>query len=937
MKKLKSITVFLLTIALTLLMAACSGAKLEAPTNFDIDDNYTLSWSAVADARTYQVEIRNAANQEIVADANLRRTTYDLSGLEEGDYEIRVMAIGGSNNDSLSEWSEVLNFHKAYESGMIYRLITNNTEYSVYRVGSASGDVEIEEFYRGKPVTQIEEKAFRSSKIQSIKIGNRVRSIGDNAFYSCSKLVSVEIPDTVTSIGNALFQQCTLLENVNIPTGIEYIPDFTFAYCRALKNIEIGDNITIIGSSAFSNCSSLESVVIPDSVTLVGSQAFLQASALESVEIGRGVNRINTYAFSQCTSLTDVHFVSDQQDITIEQEAFYGCSSLESIRLPEGITSIGNSVFSKCEALREVNIPDSVTHIGISAFADTAIYKSQETEGDHPGYIYVDDWLVSVSTAVKDTIEEILPTDFRENVVGIADYVFSGNLGLTCRNLVSVELPRSVKYLGNNAFYSCISLTKFITNDNSLEHVGDQAFAYCAILNNVQFGRGLKEIGSYAFLGDTQLDNNAFADTLVPETVERIGPYAFYGTALYAKPDEYGIIYAGKWVVGFAEDYMRSSTVELLEGTNGIADYAFIACSAMQNLNGLNQVQYIGEGAFYQCAQLSLVSLNRNLRRIERSTFYGCHGLFEINLPARCETIGDYAFAYCDRLSGLDISATEIASIGSNAFYGCANLRSLNLGEKITEISSYAFYLCETLQSLTIPDSITEIADRSFTRCTYLTDLTIGTGVTKIGEFAFRNCVSLLKVVIPGNVKEVGDYAFYDCTSVEELVIEEGVEEIGEYAFSGLEHYRQLILPTSLKTIGKYAFKNGYSLTSLVLQGSIENIGINAFYGNRMMTVYTDAVKGEPIGWSGSWNSSYRPVLWECTLSEDKSYVVSVTIGDLSNPMAHGGISAPVRVGYAFKGWATVSGGEAEYEAFELRYMEPGTTLYAVWVEAISG
>ena len=51
-----------------------------------------------------------------------------------GDYEIRIKAIGGKDDEE-SDWSETYYFYRAYETGCLYRLV-NNSEYEI----TAKGD-----------------------------------------------------------------------------------------------------------------------------------------------------------------------------------------------------------------------------------------------------------------------------------------------------------------------------------------------------------------------------------------------------------------------------------------------------------------------------------------------------------------------------------------------------------------------------------------------------------------------------------------------------------------------------------------------------------------------------------------------------------------------------------------------------------------------------
>lgn len=50
--------------------------------------------------------------------------------------------------------------------------------------------------------------------MESITIGNKVRSIGSDAFKNCKNLTSIEIPESVTTIGSYPFNNCSKLTNV---------------------------------------------------------------------------------------------------------------------------------------------------------------------------------------------------------------------------------------------------------------------------------------------------------------------------------------------------------------------------------------------------------------------------------------------------------------------------------------------------------------------------------------------------------------------------------------------------------------------------------------------------------------------------------------------------------------------------------------------------
>jgi uncharacterized repeat protein (TIGR02543 family) len=103
-------------------------------------------------------------------------------------------------------------------------------------------------------------------------------------------------------------------------------------------------------------------------------------------------------------------------------------------------------------------------------------------------------------------------------------------------------------------------------------------------------------------------------------------------------------------------------------------------------------------------------------------------------------------------------------------------------------------------------------------------------------------------------------------------------------------------------------------------------------------TLYCESEQIMPY-WDSRANSSYRPVFWGCTLSEDNSYVISFVMNKetLVNAKAVNGISNPTRNGYTFVGWATEQGSTTvAYTSENVSEAANGTVLYAVWTEQIN-
>ena len=930
MKKIRDL--ILLAILAGCLGAAvgCSGNALSRPVNLKIDsDTLVLSWKPVANAVYYKVKINDTEQDNRTVACN-----FELEFLSEGTYDISVKAFGGEGKGD-SAWSEPIRFVRESETGLVFTLINNNTEYEVKDIGSALRDITVPDTYRGKPVTSIGEKAFQNKRLTSVVLGKNITNIAAEAFSNCSYLESINIPDKVVNIGEKAFQSCRTLTSIVLPDGVTEIKANTFQSCINLESLTLGDHVTAIGENAFYNCRKLESFVIPDTVLAVGNNAFSACEMLKSVTIGRNVRSLGSEAFRSDSVLSEVIFKNDSALSEIGSYAFAECGSLTSIDLPAEVTSIGEYAFYNCAELSEIVIGNNIEQIGMRAFEGTAYLNNAADT-----LVYLNGWLIAVND------REITAVDIREDTVGISGAAF-----YRCNQIMQIILPDSVKVIEDYAFYGCESLMQVVIG-SGVERIGRQAFYNCkklatVILGSYDFdlhemtGSSLKTIDSYAFMGCELLK-----DIEIPDTVESIGSYAFRNSGLYNNAVG-GVVYAGNWLVDCNNNAV-SVNVTVREGTVGIANYAFYNCSTLTTIRVADSVRTIGRGAFYGCSSVLFVILPSELEVIEDYTFYGCYFLGSIEIPKGVTKIGRSAFYGCKSLMFGEDGSTltmpdTLKTIGDYAFFGCGyetsegyvGLEEIVLGNGVTSIGYAAFYNFVSLKRVDLGSSLQTIGDRAFYQCVSLEEVTGGVNVRSIGERAFYRCSALKGFVLSDEVTEIGDYTFYRCTALSSVTFGKNVKTIGSYAFFACESLQSVSLPASLESIGKYAFRNCKALQSVVIGKGVTFIDMHAFYGCALLTLYVEQSSGE-VNWHSRWNSSYRPVVWGCELSEDGGYVVSVTVGDetLGNNNTSNTFAAPCRDGYVFAGWATSSGsGEVAYSAEQIAEVPEGTTLYAVWEE----
>ncbi len=106
-----------------------------------------------------------------------------------------------------------------------------------------------------------------------------------------------------------------------------------------------------------------------------------------------------------------------------------------------------------------------------------------------------------------------------------------------------------------------------------------------------------------------------------------------------------------------------------------------------------------------------------------------------------------------------NLTITGTGPINSSVFTGATNIKTVTIGEGITQTYAFAFEGCLNLETVYLPDSMTWLEVDTFRECISLKTVYIGKGMNEIWSCAFDYCESLTDVYYSKSAQDFNNIA----------------------------------------------------------------------------------------------------------------------------------------------------------------------------------
>ena len=726
----------------------------------------------------------------------------------------------------------------------------------------------------GEDATTIDSKAFtHCTALKEATVGKGLVTIGVEAFSYCSSLESFTVGEGLETISTMAFDYCTSLKNFTMPDTVVTLGDMAFRHAEALQSVKFSTSLTSIGNACFQNCVSLDNVELHEGIVNFGESCFSFCSGIKTLRILGDVTMLGDSSFYECTGLEDVYYASSiTGDLGINNYVFYNAGTngegivftlspdaciperlfepqgnknrpkLVKLIVEEGATKVDYfEKYNTLPYLAEIELPDSITYIKKGCFDNTAWWDAQPDgtvyienifygyKGTLSGEFEISDNTVCVAFGALGGQK---PTTLKIPFVGAASsggenthfgYIFGAEKSEGQGEVIPAELETVVvkNCACTGDFDECTANvilnhhpnTEWSTDGDN--HWYDCTVVGCVVDFDVTPHSWVDWVVTLEAVCNTEGSRYRMCDVCEYKETEviDINPDA------HSWDDENTCIYCHN--IKGEEDYDYEGvefTFDSSSRTYSVTGYTGSGESVMipSKYNGY-PVTSIGEYAFYECTNLTSVTIGNRVTSIEDSAFESCENLTSVEIGNGVTSIGWSAFDCCTSLTNIVIP-DSVTSIGDYAFSSCTSLTSVEIPDSVTSMGEGAFLYCTNLTGVKIGNRVTSIEDSAFESCENLTSVEIGNGVTSIGWSAFNGCTSLASIVIPDSVMSIGDYAFSSCTSLTSVEIGDSVESIGEIAFCNCTSLTSVVIGDSVESIGSFAFDWCDSLTSVTFK-----------------------------------------------------------------------------------------------------------------------
>lgn len=289
----------------------------------------------------------------------------------------------------------------------------------------------------------------------------------------------------------------------------------------------------------YSYLGEISTVTLNEGVKNIGDSAFYKAKQLTSITYQGNVDEpleLGIAAIGGCLSLTNITGLDCHRDaesglifdgLNSKKKVIGFSGEVNSVEIPDSVTTIGLSAFNGCTTLQSIDLGEvqviednafnSCTNLTTITFPNTLRTIGDWAFGGGTGLtvLALPEGVVSIGTGAfgYSNLEEVILPNSIENIgnecfahsTKLETVVLPENLKTvgrsmfhSCKALKSIKIPEGITTIEQSAFHSCLAL-EYVWLPTSLKSIENSAFFGCKALNHINIPLGVEKFGATVF------------------------------------------------------------------------------------------------------------------------------------------------------------------------------------------------------------------------------------------------------------------------------------------------------------------------------------------------------------------------------------------------------------------------------------------------------
>ncbi len=621
------------------------------------------------------------------------------------------------------------------------------------------------------------------TQLTSVSLPSGLKRIGSCLFLGCTRLSAITIPSSVTTIESNAFTHCDSIAAITLPGGLRTMGDAVCSQMAKLTTATVSGGVTYLSNYAFNDCPSLKTITLPNTVRSIGICAFRYDTALKDVYFNGSVTQWTSIQIAgegnsalynadvHCTGLSapTVTGGNDAQGRpTLKWNAVTGAAKYEVYRA----RSL-NGDYIKYSTVTGT----SYTNTSYIENGNTYYYKVRALKSDGTAGA----WSSIVSVTYKQTLpaptvtggndSQGRPTLTWKAVTGAAkyevyrarskdgDYIkYSTVTGTSYTNTSYIENGNTYYYkvraLDANGtagpWSDVVAVTCRLGLPAPTVTGGNDAQGRPTLKWNAVTGAAKYEVYRARSLNGDYIKYSTVTGTSYTNIsyIENGNTYYYKVRALGSNGT------AGAWSSVVSVTYRKPAAATVASGKCGDSAKWTLDAAGTLTISGSGKTWDFIDEDWNANAPWYDVSLRLRIKKVvvEKGITY----------------VGTWAFYDCSEMTSVSLPTT-LETMGASVFMDCTSLTSVTIPDGVTFISGDFFWGCTSLKSVTLPDSLWETGGCTFMDCTSLTSVRLPATLLSISWQMFKDCKSLTSLTIPRSVVDVKQDAFSGCTALKNV------------------------------------------------------------------------------------------------------------------------------------------------------------------------